>query len=107
MKFKIFIITVTAFFLQGCVSMQTKYSATAENQPPSKPANCEFKIQSTLPDPSQYEEIGTINGCFGVTDILRYKAGIREKVCKAGGDLVVGQVNGYGVYCISTVFVKK
>jgi len=97
------------FLISGCVTVGglTKFSPTTEKDYPEKPATCDFKIQSTLPDPNAYEEIGTINGCSGTNDILQYKAGIRPKVCKAGGDLVVGQVNGYGVYCISTVFVKK
>jgi hypothetical protein len=99
---------VASVFLSGCtVAQLTNYSPTAEVVGVEKPSDCNFKIQSTLPSESGFREIGVINGCAGTTSIVDYKTGITEMVCKAGGELVVGQVNGFGVYCLGIVFVKK
>ncbi len=91
-------------FLNGCVSFYTSYSKTTDKFISAKSESCDFKIQTTLPDPKQFEEIGVVNGCSVVNDINDYKNGIRDKVCKASGDLVVGQIYSNGVYCIGTVF---
>jgi hypothetical protein len=32
---------------------------------------------------------------------------IRDEVCGAGGDLVVGEINGYGYYVRGVVFKKR
>ena len=101
---KILVLTVLFFGLTGCVSLP--YSHTSDNTFASKSKNCKFRIKGSVPSPYEYEEIGTINGCSGTNNISDYQKKIQENVCKAGGDLVVGDVNGYGVYCRGTVFVK-
>jgi len=92
--------------ISACIPAVT-YTHTAESTFATKPRDCEFRIQSTIPSPEEYIELGTLNGCQGTTDMSAYKERVREKVCGAGGDLVVGQVNGYGVYCLGVVFKKK
>lgn len=93
--------------LVGCVHAFTTYSPTSDAVVPSKGPDCAFKIQASYPDPNLYEEIGVMNGCAGTSNILTYKSGIANAVCKAGGELVVGQVNDHGVYCLGTVYIKK
>ncbi len=83
------------------------YTHTADTKFPARAADCEFKVQSTTPNPEEYLELGTINGCQGTSELGRYKTIIQPQVCAAGGDLVVGQVNGYGIYCLGVVFRKK
>jgi hypothetical protein len=89
----------------GCASLS--YSNTAGGAYAAKPATCELKIQNRLPDPSVYEEIGSVNGMSKTNDPLKYKKMIQAEVCRAGGDLVVGEVNGLGHYVRGTVFRKK
>jgi hypothetical protein len=63
-------------------------------------------MSTSAPKPG-FEEIGTVGGCSGTYDLSLYKDDIREYVCRAGGDLVVAQANGNGVFCLGTVFRKK
>ncbi len=92
----------------GCtVQALTTYAKTSEIVVAEKGKGCEFDIQSTLPSSSDYKEIGVINGCSGTVKILEYKLGIRDVVCKAGGDLVTAQVNTFGAYCLGIIFVKN
>jgi hypothetical protein len=87
----------------GCMDIEHTYTGTSAARFPPKPTTCKFTMR-TGGVPPDYQEIGTIGGCSGTSDLLEYKDQIREDVCKHGGDLVVAQVNGYGVYCLGTVF---
>jgi len=79
-----------------------------------RPANCSFRIVSTLPE-GHWEEIGVANvrpGHGGGTLIAPHTPGafrklIGDKVCAAGGELVVGEINGLGQYVRGTVFVAS
>jgi hypothetical protein len=87
--------------LSGCV--MHPYSRTSAVAYPPKPANCPFRM-STAGQVAGYEEIGTIGGCSGTNDLNSYREQIQSLVCQNGGDLVVVQVNGHGVFCLGTVF---
>jgi hypothetical protein len=88
----------------GCISHS--YTNTAPTPFPPKSDGCDFAL-STAGAPAGYQEIGTVGGCSGTYDLSAYKAQIAHLVCGAGGDLVVAQVNGNGVYCLGTVFRKQ
>ena len=91
--------------LASCVpKLKPTYSQTSGQAYSPKPPNCNFRMQATPPDPSVFEEIGIMNGMSGTNDILRYQKIIAEQVCSAGGDLVVGEVNGAGYYCRGRVY---
>ena len=80
------------------------YTHTAHDSYSSKPANCDFDIQSTGPSLAEYAEIGTLGGCAGTTDLGEYKEQIAPLVCQAAGDLVMAEINTNGVYCRGIVF---
>jgi hypothetical protein len=90
--------------LGGCIPHP--YTRTSSVRYPPKPKNCAFRV-STAGSTSGYEEIGTIGGCSGTDNLGSYKRQIHEQICANGGDLVVAQVNGNGVYCLGTVFRKQ
>jgi hypothetical protein len=41
-----------------------------------------------------------------VTTLPAFKAAVAEQVCAAGGELLVGQVNGSGIYVHGLVYRK-
>ena len=98
------------FVLSGCLVTTFPYSHTAEHTYPVKPENCKFRVLSTIPK-GDYEEIGVFNIDWGdfsqpsTPDEL--KQIVQKDVCKAGGDIVVGEVNGSGVYVRGTLFRKQ
>jgi hypothetical protein len=97
-------IPLALLVIPGCVAAATSYSQTLDGAIAPRESDCSYRIQNSFPNPAEYEEIGTVNGCSGTNNINKYKRGIQPKVCTAGGELVAAQVNGYGDYCLGTVF---
>jgi len=81
----------------------TKMTSTGEEYP-AKPANCEFKVFTTVPE-GHWEEIAVIDVRSGAnhTDIADFKKEIQPKACEAGGDAVIALANGDGVWIKATV----
>ena len=98
------------FLLYGCGTTTFPYSHTAERTYPAKPENCNFRVLSTVPK-GNYEEIGVLNIHWGdlgrPTTPNELKKIVHKDVCKAGGVVVVGEVNGCGVYVRGTLFRKQ
>lgn len=93
--------------LSGCSSTTYPYSHVSDSAYPAKEESCKFRVLSALPS-GNYEEIGVFNIAWGhskrPTTPGELTEKIRPDVCKAGGDFVVGDVNGYGVYVRATLF---
>jgi len=74
-----------------------------------KPADCDFRVIN-LPPSGDFEEIGTLthnDGEYGDQTPYEFKVSIRADVCRAGGDLVVTEVNGHGLYVRGTVLKQR
>ena len=93
--------------LSGCIPVSLSYSHTAPRTYPAKDSTCEIRVQISAPDPAEYEELGTLGGYSREMDLNAYKEIARAQVCQAGGDLLVGTVNGTGVYVQGIVFRKR
>jgi hypothetical protein len=95
-----------ALILCGCAA-QYNYTLTAEQPGDPKPASCNFRVTGTLPE-GNYEELGVLDfgGGQAACNIAAFKESITPKVCEAGGDLVVGQVNGFNCYIRGLVLRK-
>lgn len=101
--------------LLSCASCSTtpkmSYSQATKKQYAAKNKGCDFNIRSTMPKES-FDEIGTINltpSMYG-NGIPMLPAGadelrilIQDQVCLAGGDAVVGDVNGHGQFVRVTI----
>lgn len=83
------------------------YTHTAHDTFETKPPDCAFDIQSTGPSAAEYDEIGTVGGCSGTSDLAEYKEQIAPFVCRAAGDLVMAEINSNGVYCRGIVFHRR
>ena len=93
--------------LVACVPASLSYSHTASTTYPAKDAACDFRVQATPPAPAEYEELGTLGGYSRESDLNAYKEMARPQVCQAGGDVLVGTVNGQGIYVQGIVFRKR
>jgi hypothetical protein len=109
MKIKFLGLFIAILFFAGCSSIPTSYpySHTSDRTYTVKSDDCKFKVLSALPS-GTYEEIGVFNIVWGDTtrpsSPNELKAMIGKDLCSAGGDFVVGDVNGYGVYVRATLF---
>lgn len=98
--------------LAGCSSVPTmNYSKSSGKVFNPKASNCDFFVRTTAPKEA-FEEIGVINlspayYSNGIPVLPNnsdeLKGYIREQVCKAGGDAVIGDVNGVGQYVRVTI----
>ena len=88
------------------------YTHTAAQRFASRGNDCDFPITSMLPRGIAWEEIGVVNvqvvwgryGPIAPATPAEFKTLIRAQVCQAGGEHVVGDVNGAGQYIRGTVF---
>ena len=106
------ILTCVALFNISCASYS--YHHNSQNTYASKAEDCDFQVLSTMNNLQGYEEIGVINfttmasgDLLWVKDASVFKEKIRKFVCSAGGDAVLGEVNGAGGYIRGIVFRKK
>jgi hypothetical protein len=85
-----------------------KFNSNSDRRLSPKQQNCAFKISNTVPKEG-YEEIGIVDISHpeNIRSVEDFKNLVREQVCSAGGDLVVGEINGMGWYVRGTVFSKK
>ena len=83
------------------------YQLAATKTVPSKPVGCDFQVAASLPE--GYEEIGLVTRTVTAGGAMQpdtFKKWIADDVCKAGGDLVVTQINGEGYIVRGVVFRK-
>lgn len=87
--------------LSGCTNLV--FTKTTTVAAPAREATCTFEIFTTRPDRA-FDELGIID----VTDFrpetaAEFRNVAQSKVCAAGGDAVLAEVNGYGLYVRGTV----
>src|SRR5690242_16109460 len=83
------------------------FQGTAPRQPP-KAANCDFDVAAQIPEGSEYEELGVLDAArIPSRNLGTFKMHAAPTVCQAGGDLVVGQINGQGYYMRGIVFHRR
>ncbi len=86
-----------AFWLTGLLgcAIQYRYVSTSQTPEQAKPPNCDFAVLAAMPSDGQYQEIGIVEPLDRrPTDrVDQFKQLIRESVCQAGGDAVVGEIN--------------
>jgi len=83
------------------------YSASASKAALPKPLGCEFRLLNLAPQ-GGFEEIGMVSAPEGerVDTPEAFKGAISDSVCRAGGDVVITQINGAGYYVRGTVLRK-
>jgi hypothetical protein len=100
--------------ITGCTSVAYQFSHTGEKEYEPKKVDCKFRILSGLPQ-GKFEEIGVVNmthygdklGAVTTPNTPgQFDAIIRNDICNAGAELVVGEVNGLGHYVRGTVYKK-
>ena len=90
--------------LSGCAQYGYRFTKTTRHAlPPPEPANCDFGVAASMPE-GPYEELGVLDAEQAVSSMASFREVIAERVCAVGGDLVIGEVNGYGYYVRGIVF---
>lgn len=106
---------VVILYLSTIIGCTVKYSyhRSSDLTYPPKSEDCDFQVRSSHPGENYVEvgivavDLGPVTPPQGTSDPIVFKEKIKRFVCKAGGDVVVGEVNGYGQYIRGTVFRKK
>ena len=75
----------------------TRYAAFAP-----RPVGCAFDLLTTPPG-RPYVEIGVLETLFGASSAPTFSASVDAQVCRVGGDAVLTEVNGRGVYVRGTI----
>ncbi len=88
---------MAALLASGC-SKYTFSPRTGLHYPP-KPDDCNYHLVSAWDEPG-YEEIGVVEVDHGrpATSYNKFWHDIRTEVCRAGGEVVIAQINGVGWY---------
>ena len=108
---KILILSVSAFFLTSCTTVN--FSKTGILEAKSKNVGCEFSIYTTQPN-QEFDELGVVEfggysfwsgkACPGPNSVADAKEKSAEYVCKAGGNaLLLWEANAFGCYLKATV----
>jgi hypothetical protein len=97
----------TAFVLvlaAGCSHVHYQLEMSSPTPVAAKTGRCEFRVVN-LPPAGDYEEIATLTPPYSYGDITAeaFKANVHDEVCRIGGDVVVTEVNGQGIYVRGTV----
>ena len=110
MKILTIALTVSAMIFAGCKATTYPYSQTSEKQFAPKSSESKLKVYSSLPAGS-YEEIGVFNIDWGDDKRPTTPSKLLEKIeavaLAEGGDFVVADINGYGVYIRATLYRYK
>ena len=71
------------------------------------PPGCDFQV-AVEPPTEGYKQLGILEmRRTPSTHLLTFKKHVQPEVCAAGGDLVVGEMNGYGYYVRAIVYQRK
>jgi hypothetical protein len=99
------VLSITA---AGCGPVYHFTKTTQETAVAKPEASCDFLVTASAPDPQSYVELGVLEWRrVPPHRIDEFKSWIFDDVCAAGGDLVVGEINGAGVYVRGIVFKKR
>jgi hypothetical protein len=91
-----------ALCLSGCGYTYTQSTAA---RAAAKPANCDFDILTARPE-EPFDELGVLDcesAGYAPGSLSGFRSSIQSKVCVAGGDAVLAEVNGMGKYVRGTV----
>lgn len=100
----------------GIACVSAKYTHTADQKFPARSPKCKLAVTNMLPEGEAWREIGVINvqvaqSAYGTTagpntpdELLEL---IHDDVCAAGGEHIVGEVNGLGQYIRGTVLRRR
>jgi hypothetical protein len=104
------VLSVTAAALSGCAELV--FHSAGGRTYPAKPENCALRVVGTHPG-SEYEEIGVISiegdrsfGAGSYQDPQEFVNAVRPQVCRAGGEVVATEVNGFGIVARGVAFHK-
>jgi hypothetical protein len=105
---KLFTVLVLSITAAGCGPVYS-FTKTTQAIAPAKPeASCDFLVTGTITDLSSYVELGVLEYLrTPPRRIDEFKEMIYDQVCAAGGDVVVGEINGFGYYVRGIVFKKR
>ena len=87
--------------LSGCVPSY-RFTRTTRLVTTPKPVNCAFELYTTRPD-RPFDEVGVLEGGLPASDARGFFRAVRPHVCRVGGDGVLTEINGQGVYVRGTV----
>ncbi len=96
----------------GCGGYHYDLAMTGTAPTAPSAATCDFKVVG-LPPQVPFDEVATLTpevtmfGAKAARDPLKFKSAVHDAVCKVGGDVVVTEVNGQGVYVRGTVLRLK
>jgi hypothetical protein len=103
-----------ALFLVLACSASPKFTPNSATRADAKPSDCKFDVL-TLQPAQPVDELGIIDFAGGNINIhtgerlgvpataAELRERVASEVCRAGGDAVLGQVNGVGQYIRATV----
>jgi hypothetical protein len=86
-----------------------KYTLTPVSPAPVVPAEpldpaCDFEVFKEAPQ-GEFDKLADLTPVdFGATSTDEFKFAVRADVCKVGGEIVVGTVNGAGNFIKATVY---
>jgi hypothetical protein len=91
---------LAALVLCAC-PISYKFSRTTSASSITKPEGCAFDLLTTHPA-QPHVELGVVDFDRGGTTMAstaqEFMDAVRAQVCAAGGDAVVGEINGHGYY---------
>lgn len=95
---------VVAFTFGACVPPRSyRLSTTQQIATTPKPASCDFRVVN-LPPQGDFEEIATLDFVYDPAhNPDEFKQAVHDKVCSVGGDVVVSEINGNGLYVRGTI----
>jgi hypothetical protein len=97
------VLGIVSMLALGACDPALKYVRTTHNAADPKPAKCAFDVLTVRPD-RPFQELGVLEPDGPYTgSVAEYRNIARPFVCKAGGDAVVAEVNGLGMYIRGTV----
>lgn len=90
----------------GCAA-HAHFTRTTTAQAAPREPTCAFEVFTTRPD-RPYDELGVIEdpkreGWRSISRVSDFIDVSRQSVCEAGGDAVLAEVNGMGIYVRGTV----
>jgi hypothetical protein len=89
----------------GCIQYAAHYDyvPTTQTRAAPKPENCDFELLTTRPD-RPYDELGIVEPAVKrASSVVEFRDRIRADVCRAGGDAVLSEIGGSGLYERGTV----
>jgi hypothetical protein len=91
-----------SFVVTGCVGVGYNYIPTTSQRAAARPAGCGIDILTARPD-RPFVELGVLEFGIPTNSVAAFRTAVQPKVCAAGGDAVLAEVNGSGTYIRGTV----